>query len=427
MPRPRKKNPAYRLHAPTGQAVVTLRDPRTGRRRDFYLGQHDTPASHAAYAELLTEFHDSGGAVDGRPQPLKPVAAEETVFSLFVDFWKAEKVRRGATGSGKLKPNMYSQRLALKICRSLCGDLSVRDFGPLRLQQVREAFIIEGGNRDTINKKVKHVVAAFRWGVSQERVPIEVLSRLETVPSLRRGEADVPESGKVKPVDLARVEAVRPLVSETVRAMIDVQRYTGARGGEVVKMRPVDIDTSGEIWVYTPESHKTAHHEHRRTVVLGPKAQAVVEPFLRDREAEAFLFSPAEAEAARHAEMRAKRQSPLSVNKSRDARRAACKGQGKRAPKDHYTTDSYRRAIQRACDKAYPPPEGLNDEALKAWQRDHRWSPHRLRHTVATEIRRTHGLEVASLLLGHSSATITDAVYAERDRAKVEQAILAVG
>ena len=63
----------YRLHRATGQAVATLRNPRTGHSRDFSLGEDDTPESHVAYAELIKEFHESGGAVDGRPQPLKTV------------------------------------------------------------------------------------------------------------------------------------------------------------------------------------------------------------------------------------------------------------------------------------------------------------------------------------------------------------------
>ena len=45
--------------------------------------------------------------------------------------------------------------------------------------------------------------------------------------------------------------------------------------------------------------------------------------------------------------------------------------------------------------------------------------PHQLRHAVATRIRRKYGLEMAQLVLGHSSASVTDAVYAERDMAKV--------
>ena len=66
-------------------------------------------------------------------------------------------------------------------------------------------------------------------------------------------------------------------------------------------------------------------------------------------------------------------------------------------------------------------------EDLIAWQKAHRWSPHRLRKTAGTEIRRLFGLEAAQLTLGHSSAVVTDAVYAERDMAKVIEVIRAVG
>ena len=68
---------------------------------------------------------------------------------------------------------------------------------------------------------------------------------------------------------------------------------------------------------------------------------------------------------------------------------------------NRYGTDSYRRAIRRACDKV-----GID-----------RWSPNRLRHSVATEIRKEFGLEGAQIILGHASADVSQ-VYAERDIAK---------
>ena len=43
------------------------------------------------------------------------------------------------------------------------------------------------------------------------------------------------------------------------------------------------------------------------------------------------------------------------------------------------------------------------------------------------EIRRIFGLEAAQVVLGHSSAQITDAVYAERDLQKVIEVIKKVG
>ena len=42
------------------------------------------------------------------------------------------------------------------------------------------------------------------------------------------------------------------------------------------------------------------------------------------------------------------------------------------------------------------------------------WSPNRLRHAAATEVRRQFGLEAAQVVLGHSRADVTQ-TYAERD------------
>ena len=62
--------------------------------------------------------------------------------------------------------------------------------------------------------------------------------------------------------------------------MIDLQLLTGARPGEMVIMRPIDIDRSGEVWVYTPLEHKTEHHGYERKILIGPKAREIVMPFL---------------------------------------------------------------------------------------------------------------------------------------------------
>jgi hypothetical protein len=43
------RDPKYRLHHPTGQAVVTI------DQRDIYLGKHGTPESKAKYHRLLAE------------------------------------------------------------------------------------------------------------------------------------------------------------------------------------------------------------------------------------------------------------------------------------------------------------------------------------------------------------------------------------
>jgi site-specific recombinase XerC len=84
---------------------------------------------------------------------------------------------------------------------------------------------------------------------------------------------------------------------------------------------------------------------------------------------------------------------------------------------------SYRRAIARACDRAFPHPElcevarrDLTDEQrseLEAWQKSHRWHPHQLRHTAGTAIRRRFGLEGSQAVLGHAELSSTQ-IYADK-------------
>jgi integrase len=200
------------------------------------------------------------------------------------------------------------------------------------------------------------------------------------------------------------VEAVRPFVSRQVWAMIQLQLLTGARPGEVCIMRSCDIDVSGRVWIYTPESHKTEHHDRPRRIYLGPKAVDVVKPWLRS-EWEAFLFSPAEAMAEHRAEQRRHRRTPVQPSQS-DRKRA----RPKKRPGDRYETESYRRAINYGCKRAGIPS----------------WHPHQLRHNTATAIRRAFNLDVARAILGHATTPITEQ-YAERDEALAIEAILRVG
>src|SRR5947208_491358 len=80
------------------------------------------------------------------------------------------------------------------------------------------------------------------------------------IPGLRKGRSTVREKPPVGPVPDADVAAVRPHVCRKVRAMIELQRLTGMRPGEVVIMRTGDLEMGGDVWIYTPSRHKTEHH-----------------------------------------------------------------------------------------------------------------------------------------------------------------------
>ena len=172
---------------------------------------------------------------------------------------------------------------------------------------------------------------------------------------------------------------------------------------------------------------QTAHHGKRRTLVFGPQSQAVLEPFMRNRDPEGYLFSPREAEESRLRKATAARRTPPDRGNRVGTNR---KPESPRVLGDRYTAASYRRAITRACGKAFPPPADVVAEgkaAVRAWRKAHAWHPHQLRHTAGTRIRREFGLEAAAATLRHSSAKLTDEVYAERDLQRVAEVMKRMG
>ena len=281
-------------------------------------------------------------------------------------------------------------------------------------------MIDSGLSRGVVNAYVGRIKRCFRWGVENELVSPTVFHGLQAVRGLQRGRTKARETAPVLPVEQSVIDATLPHLPPIIADMVRIQHLTGCRPAEVCDMRPCDIDRSGDVWSYRPESHKTEHHGRQRTIHIGPKAQQVLLPYLL-RDGEAHCFSPAESEKARHRQQREQRRS--KVQPSQRSRR-------KKAPKrpagDDYDHNSYRRAIHRACDAVFPPPENLDDVKVAEWKKSHRWSPNRLRHSAATAIRQRFGLEAAQVTLGHASADVTQ-VYAERDSAKAAEVMRLIG
>jgi integrase len=262
--------------------------------------------------------------------------------------------------------------------------------------------------------------------VARELIPAAVYEALRAVPGLRKGRTAAPEAEPVGCVPDGMIAAVLPFLSRQVAAMVQLQRLTGARPGELWAMRPCDIDMANDdLWEYRPAQHKTAHHGHDRMIPLGRRCQEIIRPFLAGRPTTAMLFSPAEAEAERLAKAHAARKTPLSCgNRPGTNRRAQPREFG-----PCYDKDTYRQAIRRACDRAFPPRPGIvasGPEAVASWREDHRFHPHQIRHTAATELRRRFGLEAAQVILGHRTLTVTQ-VYAEKNVEAARRVMSEVG
>jgi integrase len=417
MPRLSNSIPKYRKHRASGKAVVTLNG------RDFYLGPHNTKASRLEYDRLTSEWlANDRGSLTGQDQDL-------TVTELLLRYWQHAKgyYRK----NGKQTSEVAAIKSALKPVRELYGSNPAGEFGPLALENVRKRMVAMGWCRSGVNDAISRVRRVFRWGVSKEMIPPSVSHALASLDGLRKGRSEAPERPPVEPVSDAKVEATIEHMSSVVADMVRLQRLTGMRPGEVRIVRPCDVDRSGDIWLYQPESHKTEHHGRDRVVPIGPKGQDVLLRYLA-RDSSMYCFRPCDSEAKRRAESRANRKTPLYCDSSRRRR----KRKPKRAAGECYSDNSYYHAIKRACNKAFPHPKlghimrssftDAEKRELREWQAQHLWAPNRLRHTAATEIRKNHGLEAAQVILGHSQLGVTQ-VYAERDIAKGMEVARAIG
>lgn len=383
-----KRPPKYTHHKPTGQARVRIDG------KSYYLGKYDSPESHKRYETLIARWLGGTFQADRESLTMSRLAI------LFVDH-----ARQYYRKNGKETSEVHSIQTALRPLVKKCGREKVSLFGPRRLKEVRDAMIGLNWTRTGINAAVRRITRMLRWAVENELAEPSVYEGCKAVTGLHRGRSEARESAPIKPVPLADIAAVKPFLSDELWTMIQLQAVSGMRPGEACIMRLADIDRTAAVWAYKPESHKTQHHGRERIVFLGPRAQKLIQPFMTaDRER--YLFSPQNAEADRNAARRKNRQSPMTPSQAaREPKEAPIRSAGECCHRQSYT-----KAIARACELA----------------KIDLWSPNRLRHNAATELRKEFGLEAARTVLGHTEADTT-LFYAEIDWDTARRVMGAVG
>lgn len=379
----RKTLSPLRIHKHTGQAYVNI----DGRR--LYLGKAGSPDVELRYHQVLAEWEAGGRTMLAAP-------AETTIVELAARFWLHAEAYYRRSSSRELE----HFREVLKPLKQLYGHTTAREFGPNRFKTVRQQMIKAGWARTHINKQCVRLKHIFKWAVEAELIPASVYHSLQAVSGLRRGRSDARETESVRPAPEMDLNAVAAHVPPDVAALMRLQVLTAARAGELVQMRPMDLDMSGPVWLYEPRQHKGTFMGRTRTVFLGPKSQAIVREFLAGCAVDGHLFSPKRAMQWRHAQCNGHRRTDQKPNPRLT----------KRTIGGCYTTASYRRCITRACKRL-----GIE-----------KFTPHRLRHSAATAIRRQFGIEGAQLLLGHARADVTQ-LYAEINREKACSVALKIG
>ncbi|HZZ80894.1 MAG TPA: tyrosine-type recombinase/integrase [Gemmataceae bacterium] len=388
--------PSYRLHKQSGQAIVTLPD-GFGGRRDVLLGVYGTKESKAEYKRVVLEWESNDRHL---PQDAPTDLTIAELIDRYYQHCKTYYRRLDGSETQEVAAMMYT----LRPLNFLHGKTLISDFGPSSLKTVRELMVNgyahpkygEQGPicRTEINKRVKRVRRMFKWGVENDIVPAGVLAGLQAVAPLKRGRTTAEESPGVKPVARAIVEATLPLLRPIMQDMVRLQLETGMRPGELVTMRPCDIDMTGPTWLYRPPQHKTLHHGHERFIAIGPQGQAIIKQHLT-LNMEAPLFSPRKLMEDRAAALRSERKTPVQPSQQ-DRRRKS----PRKRPGFQYTVASYGRGIAEAIKRH-------NREKPEAEHIPH-WHPHQLRHLRALELKREFGLDVARAVLGHRQPCITE-------------------
>ena len=283
MPR-RKKNrpPAYPpTPHPGGQARIAIDG------KSIYLGQHSSAESHKRYAEILAQW--AAGRTDWSQNP----PASFTVAELCCRYLK--HAQEWYTKNGARTTRYDTIKSALRPLIKMFASEQAARFGPKKLAQYRDELIRLGLSDETVTTYFKIVRKIWKWAVAEELVGETIYRALTTVPiaAARLGAKRRP---KVKPVSWEIVLATLPRLASAYQAMIWMQRLSGCRPGEARLLKNDEVERSGDVWIYRPSDWKTMHHENLqpREILIGPKLQKILMPYLDNCKPGMYAFRPAE-------------------------------------------------------------------------------------------------------------------------------------
>lgn len=340
--------PQMRPHRASGQERVRWKG------KDIYLGPIGSPESRRRYAELLIELAGAEAA-----QSASTAAAAGPTIAVAVARWLAEKAPT-YDPAGQFVPVM---RHAFGPLLAVHAGLPCSAFDADALEAVRAEMVRRQWCATLVNDRVARLRSLWRWAERRKLAPPGSWAALRVLEPLTPNHHGVRHSVRRKAATREELDAILPRCLHVVRAMLLFQWWTGARTGEVCRLKVGEVDQTGEVWLARPARHKTQHLGKDRVIACGPEARAVLTPWLLDKPPDAWVFpsSPGVTRRAKHPPMTGPR----------------C-----------YRPKKYARAVKRAVREA-----GVRDD----------FSPYCLRHAAKRRIARELGLEAARVFMGHSS------------------------
>lgn len=282
MPRPVQWPPKVYFHRKTGQARIRVAG------KDYYLGPFGSEEAKRRYAETLSKI-----LAEGKAGPPKRAGAVGFTVNEVLERWDQHALEYFSARGRERE----SYRYAVRPLSRLYGRTPAADFGPDQLRELQQAMLTGsfltpedrqhhmtpktgGWSRGVINARIKRIRTVWRWLEEAKLVPPGSWAALKVV---RPVLSNRPGARDIKRPKSAPFEHVRRIIRHLKphsRAMLLLQWWTGMRSGEVRTIRAGDVTIEGDNWIYQPREHKTDYLGHERVVIIGPRGQAVLRPWL---------------------------------------------------------------------------------------------------------------------------------------------------
>jgi integrase len=351
-------------------AYVT--DPRTGNQ--IYMGPWGGVETQTKYAAWLADFVKD-------MQIIPAIAAAPPTIGHLATRWLeyCRQTYRRADGKATGEVGICQQAASLLMP---FADQPIDEFSRAHLISIRDQLVATGLSRSTIKHYISRIVRMFKFGSDREWINSEHILRLEKIPNMRgdQGRAKkvvrgIPRSHLFKlfrelPTGWKKVFLFHILTAQRVETALSVTAD--------------QIDQKRCPWQYVPRQHKGLAKGLDLTILVGPRARAVIKPLML---AKSFLFPG----------------------------RSAVPGTIYRGPRQY---SGYAAAMERACVRAGIP----------------HYTPRQVRHTAATYlIDRMVPEPIIGAIMGHhgkgdddsmstGSGTITGR-YAAVPRRRVEAVV----
>lgn len=335
---------------------------------------------------------------------LNAATTEADTIGEMIDQYLAHLRERLTRSNGKPTRSYENTKAKLERFARVAGELEPSKLTPVLLRRFTQALHEQ---TDLCGKYVRshlsEIKRATRWASEMGLVEPSIYHHVRDVKGLDPGQGRTTE--KRKPVEWETIRSTLPHLPTTMAAAVLVLYHTGMRPGELLKMRLVDLDTSELPWRYTLAEHKTAKHIGERVLFIGPRAASIIESLAAGRSPGAYVFSA----------RRDRLQQRLAVTISRQTAPNCGNHAGHNVRNPDLddrpiTVNALGQALDRACDAA-----GIE-----------RWTTYQLRHTAATRIARSCGLDFAQRVLGHTTSRMTEN-YAHDDGTAAARAMMEQG